>query len=371
MTMEEVKKLQVTYNGRNVGVLAALDEGIAFQYDAEWLNCGFSVSPISLPLTGQVMICAKSTFDGLYGVFADSLPDGWGALLMSRMLAKRGVNYERLSPLTKLALTGTSGRGALEYFPDLSECETSAADLDELARISASVEKGRESGDLDKLFIAGGSSGGTRPKAHIRKDGKEWIVKFPCRIDPPDMGVREYQANVCAQKCGLRVNGFALFPSKRCSGYFGAERFDRCGARRVHTVSLSSLLETSHTLPNLDYMHLYRVALALGCDKEEQYEIYARACFNVFYGNKDDHGGNFSFIFDERRGKYALSPAYDLTHTPNMAEHEMTVMGNGKPEEKDLRAFAQEMGLSSSRSAAVTEKIKAVCAQYKAGKRAF
>ena len=63
-------------------------------------------------------------------------------------------------------------------------------------------------------------------------------------------------------------------------------------------VSLSSLLETSHTVPNLDYMHLYRTAVALGCPKEDMFEIYARACFNVFYENKDDNVVNFAFIYD-------------------------------------------------------------------------
>ena len=364
MNVEEIKKLQVTYNGKTVGVLAALSEGIAFQYDGEWIKDGFSVSPLSLPLAEKMYICRKNTFDGLYGVFADSLPDGWGALLTARMLAKNGVNYEHLSPLTKLALVGADGRGALEYFPDISEHEEFDADLDELARISADIADGEQSGDLDKIFAAGGSSGGTRPKAHIFADGREWIIKFPCRIDPPDVGMAEYNANMCAKKCGLNVNGFALFPSSRCSGYFGAERFDRCGPRRVHMVSLSSLLETSHTVPNLDYMHLYRTAVALGCPKEDMFEIYARACFNVFYENKDDHGGNFAFIYDEKYGRYTLAPAYDLTRTPDMAEHEMTLLGNGRPGEEDLRALACEMGLPRARCDVIRSKIKAVCASY-------
>lgn len=29
-------------------------------------------------------------FDGLFGVFADSLPDGWGRFLVDRLMLKKG-----------------------------------------------------------------------------------------------------------------------------------------------------------------------------------------------------------------------------------------------------------------------------------------
>ena len=57
MNIEEVKKLNVKYNGKIVGYLAELKNGsIAFQYDNEWLKNGFSISPISLPLSNEIYI---------------------------------------------------------------------------------------------------------------------------------------------------------------------------------------------------------------------------------------------------------------------------------------------------------------------------
>ena len=113
--------------------------------------------------------------------------------------------------------------------------------------------------DLDKIYNLGGSSGGARPKAHIKIDDEDWIVKFACKIDPPDVGGKEFSANEKAKQCGINVNEYRLFPSGVCSGYFGAKRFDRIGERRVHMISLAAVLETTHKLPNLDYMHLFQV----------------------------------------------------------------------------------------------------------------
>lgn len=253
----EVAKSVVKYNDRIVGYLAVVEEGIAFQYDSEWLKDGFSISPFSLPLKGEVYIDRKDNFEGLYGVFHDSLPDGWGGTSCSRMCAKKGVNYEKLNPLTKLSLVGGNGLGGLNYVPTQAvETANSHFELEELAEEANAILNDAEKpvSDLDGLYLLGGSSGGARPKAHLRINEEEWIVKFPCRIDPPDVGLREYEANATAKKCGLDVNEFKLFPSKKCSGYFGAKRFDRKEGKRVHVVSLSSLLETTHRIPNLDYV---------------------------------------------------------------------------------------------------------------------
>ena len=132
----EVKKVTVRYNGRIVGYLAQIEEGvIGFQYDDGWLKGGFSISPLSLPLRKEIFVCKKRQFDGLYGVFWDSLPDGWGELLVKRYLAKQGINYDRLSPLTKLSLIGENGLGGLSYEPSqFSADRAEAHDFDTLAQ---------------------------------------------------------------------------------------------------------------------------------------------------------------------------------------------------------------------------------------------
>ena len=360
--IEQVKKLTVKYNGRIVGYLA---EGgghqIAFQYDDEWLKTGFSISPFSLPLENKIFINQKQTFNGLYGVFWDSLPDGWGELLVRRMLAKKGINADNLSPLQKLALISQNGLGGLTYEPSKTfENDNFKYTLDELAEEAQQVLNDDNDANLDKIYEFGGSSGGARPKAHIKINGEEWIIKFPCRIDPQDIGEKEYEANILAQKCGINVNEFKLFPSNICSGYFGAKRFDRENGKRIHMISLSAILETTHRLPNLDYYHLFQVIEKICANKEDLYEAYRRMCFNVFYKNRDDHGKNFAFLYDEKLKGYKLSPAYDLTSTPNKPEHEMTINGNGNPTEKGLINLAKDFKLAVQQCIEIIEKIKKI-----------
>ncbi|MDD4351299.1 MAG: type II toxin-antitoxin system HipA family toxin [Clostridia bacterium] len=359
--MKKIKKLIVKYNERTIGYLAELENNtIAFQYDDEWIKNGFSISPFSLPLSDQVYINKKDTFNGLFGVFQDSLPDGWGELLFRRMLAKNGINFDRLSPLTKLSLVNPNGLGALSYEPSqVEETSDNNFDLDELAKEAKKIFDDEEGAvDLDKVYHMGGSSGGARPKVHIKTGNEYWIVKFPCSYDPKDIGKKEYKSNELAKQCGIKVNEFKLFNSKISTGYFGAKRFDRFNNKRVHMVSLSSLLETTHRIPNLDYLHLFQVIQNICIDKNDLYEAFRRMCFNVLYGNRDDHGKNFAFLYDEAKGGYALSPAYDLTQTINKPEHEMTINGLGMPTEKDLLEIAKTIKLSLSECEQIIKIIK-------------
>ena len=361
--INNVKKLTVKYNQRIVGYLAETEPHvIGFQYDDEWLTDGFSLSPFSLPLREEIFYSKKPFFEGLFGVFWDSLPDGWGELLVIRHLSQQGINYHNLSPLTKLSIIGKNGLGGLSYEP----CQNADDYVDnfDLDKISLEVDKvlnDTESVfDLDNIYRLGGSSGGARPKAHVRIDNDEWIIKFPCRLDPVDIGKNEYHANLVACKCGIHVNEFKLFPSKLYDGFFGAKRFDRNGENRVHMISLAAILETTHRTPNLDYIHLFQV-IQMICDKQaDLYEAFRRMCFNVYYGNKDDHGKNFAFLYDENIKGYTLSPAYDLTRTRYLAEHQMTVNGNGNPTDEDFIFVAKKFGMNIARCKKIIAHIRQI-----------
>ncbi len=363
--MIEVKKLTVRYNNRIVGYLAKLNDHIAFQYDDEWINTGFSISPFSLPLSDKVYINEKDNFSGLYGVFADSLPDGWGELLVRRMLSSKGINPNKISPLTKLSIISNSGLGGLKYEPTQNNNNDILFNIEEYALEAAKILNEEKDVDLDKVYALGGSSGGARPKAHIDIDGEPWIIKFPCLIDPIDIGEKEFLANAVAKECGINLPEFKQFESKKCSGYFGCKRFDREKEKCIHMISLSSLLETTHRVPNLDYIHLFQVISAIGCPSVDMYEAFRRMCFNVIYENKDDHGKNLAFIYDDVNKTYRLSPAYDLTTTPNKFEHEMTVNGEGNPDEKDLLDVAKTIGLNLKECKSILGHIKEIIDKYK------
>lgn len=340
--------MTVMYRNRVVGVLAELEDGrIAFQYDTSWVADGFSISPFTLPLTERVYIPKNNDLMGLFGVFRDSLPDGFGSLIVRRRLLALGIGYDSLSPLSKLSLVGDSGLGALRYVPtwDVPSRQENI-ELDHMASsIRHILDETIEDGLLDQWLLWGGSSGGARPKAHVSRQDVDWIIKFPRSTDRPDVGKREYMVNQLAESVGIAVNEHALFPSSVCEGFFGAKRFDRSVDGRVHMISLSSLLETSHTIPNLDYVHLFQVIQRISVDQRDMEEAFRRMCFNVFLPNRDDHGKNHAFLYDEAKRGYRLSPAFDLTHTPDQWEHEMTVMGNGTPGEADLMVLAAEMKL--------------------------
>ena len=51
---------------------------------------GLELSPFKLPLKTGVIESTDRTFDSMFGVFNDSLPDGWGRLLLDRKLMNPG-----------------------------------------------------------------------------------------------------------------------------------------------------------------------------------------------------------------------------------------------------------------------------------------
>lgn len=191
--MRRSRTLQVLYDGRLVGNLAITSgRKVAFQYSEEWLETGFAISPFSLPLKEQVFLPTKEYFGGLFGVFGDSLPDGWGNLLLNRMLRQKGIKSEEMTILDRLAIVGQSGMGALTYRPEEDfSFEPEGYDLDELAVQCQKILNTEYSEKLDELYLLGGTSGGASPKIMTEIDGKDWIIKFPAHVDGKDAGKKE------------------------------------------------------------------------------------------------------------------------------------------------------------------------------------
>ena len=368
--MKEINKVKVSYNGKVVGSIIRYQRYLtAFAYDPEWLSNGFAISPFSLPLREEPFIAKQEPFDGLFGVFADSLPDGWGRLLLDRLLLKNKINPHSVGNLERLAIVGASGMGALSYEPEYNISEKSGfADLDKLAEECSLILSSEYNDNIDELFSLGGSSGGARPKILTEVDGEDWIIKFPASMDKPDIGLQEYKYSLCARKCGISMSETHLFPSARCEGYFGTKRFDRVktseGEKRIHMVSVSALLETSHRIPNLDYIILGKLTLTLTKDYQELEKLFRLMCFNVFAHNRDDHSKNFSFIYSDDEKKWLLSPAYDLTYSYSIGgEHATTVAGNGKnPGMKDILEVAKKLGMNLKLAEDIAQQVK-VCVE--------
>ena len=154
-----------------------------------------------------------------------------------------------------------------------------------------------------------------------------------------------------------------LFPSKICSGYFGIKRFDRKNRKKVHMVSVSGLLETNHRLPNLDYNTLMKLTLELTRNYRDVEQLFRLMCFNVFAHNRDDHSKNFSFLFDDTKKEWHLSPAYDLTYSFSFnGEHATTINGEGKnPTLDDIVAVAKNIGLKEKFAKDIAFDIQEKC----------
>lgn len=350
--------------GKNlVGTLARMSDGrVAFQYDGEWLRSGFSLNPYSLPLEPTVFVPEWQPFDGLFGVFHDSLPDGWGALLLDRMLRQEGLDPGEVDQLDRLAIVGSLGRGALTYHPQSNfELAQEPKDLDELAELSRQILADQKVSDLDAVYAAGGSSGGACPKVNIVDGQGSWIVKFPSSLDPLGIGRQEYEYALAAEACGIEVPEVRLIPSKLCEGYFATRRFDIADdGKRRHMLTASAIVEVSHRIPALDYENLFQISLFLSGGQDEAQRIFSLMCFNVFAHNRDDHSNNFTWLCDD--SVWRLSPAYDLTYSEGMGHvHATSVLGKRLPKKEDLLALARRVGLPPRWVRKSVNEIELVC----------
>ena len=179
-----------------------------------------------------------------------------------------------------------------------------------------------------------------------------FCVKFPSSFDRKSIGEEEFRYMKCAEKCGIKIPNVKLFLSQEYRGYFGAKRFDRVNDKKVHMITVSGLLETSHRVPNLDYNDLMKLTYILTKDQTQIEEMFRRMCFNVFSHNRDDHSKNFSYFYDDAEHRWKLTPAYDLTYSNSIGgKHATTVNGNGKdPTKEDLLTVAKNIRLDMQKS---------------------
>lgn len=365
----------------HVGRLAQRDRRLLFEFDPAFIASPLPISPLHLKARAGVLEAPDRTFDGLFGVFDDSLPDAWGRLLIDRRARASGLRPATLGPLDRLACVGRSGLGALIYEPDLGAAPVDGPlDLAALAADAQRVIRGEAEGVLSTLTRLGGSPGGTRPKVLVGRardgtfvsgvdelpaDVTPLIVKFAAPSDPDDIGPLEEAYARMGRAAGLEVPETLLIPRGDGAPWFAIERFDRRGDQRVHLHTLSGLLHTDHTLPSLDYDHLLRVTRRLTRDQRAVVEAWRRACFNVLAHNRDDHGKQFSFLMT-RDGQWRLAPAYDLTYSEGPGgEHATTVEGEGAaPGPAHLRALAERHGLKRAEMDSVLEQVRGAVADW-------
>lgn len=383
---------------------AALDVALAFATDARvpagrlaWAGhtaqLEWSREIIQRQLRVEGAICYKQeagllparsrTFDGLHGFLNDSLPEGWGYLVMRKRLAQLQLDIGSLTPVERLALVGESGRGALVFHPATTPDadQTAGIDLDALAEEAARVLSGKDGKLADLLAKAAGGSGGARPKVHVGfgptgevsvgggelpADHTAWIVKFKANEDPDDIGPLEEAYAAMAEAAGLKAPEHKLIEAKKGPGYFATRRFDRPGpGRRLHMLSLGGAAEAPMTPGALNYDQFLRVTRHITRNAEDVALAFRRMVFNVLAHNRDDHVHQHAYLMDES-GEWSLSPAYDLTYSAGPSgEHYLDIDGEGrKPARKNIDNLGAKHGLSAKDVAVMVEEVGAAVGDW-------
>ena len=381
-----MKKLDVyltTTPGENrrIGELAEADRKIYFEYDADFLQDPIWLSPFKLPPEPGLHEHRDLSFGPLFGLFDDSLPDGWGLLLMDRHFRQQGIPPETVSPLDRLATMGSRAMGALTYHPpaQIDHQRDAALDLHRLAQEAYQVLEGNIADVLPQLRIAGGSPGGARPKVliglkdHSMISGADalpdgytgWIVKFPSKQDAVDDGRIEYAYSNMAKAAGLQMPATRLFTTPTGDAFFGAERFDRKQNQRLHVQTFGNLIHSNFRIPGCDYEQLLKITRVLTKNQTDVDAAFRQMVFNILAHNRDDHVKNFSFMLNERN-EWRLTPSYDLTFTHGPGgEHTMTVAGEGRaPNRSHIMRVADGAGITKTRANEIIGEVSSALSDW-------
>lgn len=361
----------------------AMDRGLAqLEWSPDVIAAKLAIDPYLYPPLRGVHAARSREFMGLHGFLSDSLPDGWGYIVMRRRLTKLGVDIATLSPVERLALVGEQGRGALVYTPATTPSdETASLDLDALAAESAALIAGEESSLADTLAKLAGGSGGARPKVHVGFDSRggisvgageiaqghtAWLVKFRAPNDAVDIGPIEEAYAEMAEAAGLTVSEHRLIPANKGHPYFATRRFDRPdNGGRLHMVSLAGAIEAPSDVPSIGYDMFLRATREITRRADDVKQAFRRMVFNVLAHNRDDHTRQQAYLMDAR-GDWRLAPAYDLTFAPGPGgEHYMDIEGEGRrPTRAHVAAVGARHNLSAKEVAATIEEVRAALADW-------
>lgn len=371
-----MKILLVRYRGWSedwpLGQLADDGRDILFEYSEQALRRGLELSPLTLPLRPQAYGDFPRHLFRLPGLIADSLPDGWGLLLMDRYFRKLGLDPAAISPLDRLALVGERGMGALTFAPATPlEFPEKPPTLLGLASEVEEVIEGNDGEVLKHLLLLGGSPHGARPKALVgycstkktvstqpQGDHLPYLIKFPAEREHKEVCAIEQAYGETARACGIDVPPTRYFELDRTHSAFGIERFDIEDGLRVPTHTLAGALHADFRVPAVDYISLLRATRALTNDEREVAKAYQRAVFNILFNNRDDHSRNLAFRLGRDR-RWCLAPAYDLTFSLGPGgEHQMDVCGEARRiRSGHLRELAAKGGIRAKVASSCLQRL--------------
>lgn len=293
-----------------------------FHYDD-----GYITRPDALPLdefslrfTRSKKGLRETRQGGLFGVFRDASPEGFGLALLEQL---RGTTLT--DPMQRLEMSEGDSVGAVEVCDDIgAKLSFQAPASEQLLEVIAKLSPERASSQAAREVkgMKGTSLGGERPKLTVLHKGQYWIAKLQDRGDPPHAPLREYVAMRLARRCGINA-AEVEFVSVGDREVLLVRRFDRHVDDEGHV--FRRLYASAHTVLRLDAQtrgerQRSYVALAYELERwcgradvntaELKRELWRRMAFNAICGNGDDHPRNHGLL--HRDGRWGLADAFDI-----------------------------------------------------------
>lgn len=382
---------------KKIGNLLLKDGIIYFEYDKNFKASGLEISPLKLPLSqnGVYTNNDERYFEGLAGVFHDTLPDKFGTKVIERYFESKNIPPHQLNVLQKLMFVGDKSIGAITYKPVLHKIDEKT--VNELIELQNFYENAKKiiSGDaievVDEMLNfmdSAASAGGARAKAIIgynedtkeiisgvKRDLKEsfehYLIKFDIANDDgasSDYTKLEYLYMSMAKEVGIDIPKIELLSHGNLAHYL-IKRFDRINGETLHLHSVAGLTHTNFNIPmHYSYDELLRLTRYLTGSQKAVNEQFQRMIFNLVGRNQDDHAKNFAFTMD-KNGIWNLSPAYDITYSNGAGytkNHQISL--NGKTNDftlKDILGLAKKHSIKENVAKENLEQIVEVFSGFK------
>ena len=367
----------------------------SFEYDSTFLTKGLDLAPLIMPITSEKQIFSfpelrgNTTFNGLPGLLADSLPDKYGNQLINTWLAEQGRAPNSMNPVEKLCFIGTRGMGALEFQPAhfKKATYTFSIEVDSLVELSKKILNQREAFHanlsnnekeaLKHILKVGTSAGGMRAKAIIAfnekteevrsgqtrtpKGFEHWLIKLDGVSDeqlgdPKGYGRIEMAYYLMAKDCEIEMMECRLLEEKENDrAHFMTRRFDREGSDVKHHIQTFCAMQhfNYNEVQSYSYEQLFQTMRLLRLPYPQAEQMYRRMVFNVLANNCDDHTKNFAFRLKEG-GVWELAPAYDVSYSYDpfskwVSQHALSINSKRNNISKnDLLAVAKSMNIKKA-----------------------
>lgn len=309
-----------------------------------------------------------------FSAIRDAAPDAWGRRVIDRVLGGQPTEIEYLlnSPDDR---AGALAFGMGPKPPAPMRKFNKTLQLSELMDAADALIANEKPADIDvaqqvqQLQLLGTSMGGARPKAVVEDDDGLWLAKFPRADDPFNQPRVEHAMLQLGREIGLNVASSKVDLIGHRSVLF-VKRFDRQKAKegyhRLRMISGLTVLGASDSATDRDRWSYPLLADQLRRfdvnDGESRRELFKRMVLNALISNVDDHPRNHAMIADGNG--WRLSPAYDITPTPLLAQYDrklaMTIGEEGRlSTATNLASMSRAFGMDQSDALATIADLRA------------